>query len=654
MAGLLLAKMGIPSRVIERDMVPSPLSKAIGIHARTIELIKMTDANLFEQFGSQSWRSESMRFYFGGSLVADIKPKPSKDSEFHVPWMLEQTRTVQILTEEYEKTGMGRVERGWELLDTKVVEREQVEEKLAEDGSTKSTAAMTSSWVETTVRRAVEGNNKRTGESVALGTVDMAGEDEGKEYEVKVINSEYLIGSDGGRSTVRHRLNIPFPGRTRDYNLILFDGCVETNLSTSNISFIQGDNCHSIGVFPIRENRVRMMIDDGIITQEAFDAREIKVPNKDFFENLLQKTLGPLKVKVLSYNWLTYYRVNERRATEFAHKRRIFLAGDAAHCHSPAGGQGLNTGVQDSYNLAWKIAMVLNGTAPQSLLDTYTEERIPIADEIIAFSAKLLESGRYQGVVKSTIKRLMLTIMPFLSRFFPAAGARQPFNMLGLRYHENSLNKVHKSQPYPAKGPASIGERGPDDILTPLSAAPTTTIEQSESLAELEGDSIGQPTATRLYELLAFPCAFHIIVFTADRLLLEKDFDAGLSKNIEHYQGSWLSKWPGVGGKGLSAEALMARKTSTPQFLVHVISSKDLSESHSRDIMASRTLGFGKIFQDVEGGRLHERYGIEATKKGGIVVLRPDTHIAFRVSNVESAAWADVDEYFGSILTVAS
>ncbi|KAF9135936.1 hypothetical protein BGW39_009910 [Mortierella sp. 14UC] len=657
MAGLLLAKMGIPSRVIERDMEPSPLSKAIGIHARTIEMIKMTDPHLFEQFESQSWRSESMRFYFGGALTADIKPKPSKDSEFHVPWMLQQTRTVQILMEEYEKTGMGKVERGWELLDTKVVEREHVKERLGEDGPTKATATTTKSWVETTMRRAVEGTNKRTGESVVLGTVDMAGDDEGKEYEVRVVKSEYLIASDGGRSTVRHRLNIPFPGRTRDYNLILFDGCVETELSTSNISFIQGVNRHSVGMFPIRDNRVRMMLDDGRISQEEFDARETKIPSKDFFENLLQETLGPLKLKVLSYNWLTYYRVNERRAAEFVHKRRIFLAGDAAHCHSPAGGQGMNAGLQDSYNLAWKIAMVLNGTAPQSILDSYSEERIPIADEIIQFSAKILDSGLYQGFINSNIKRFMLSIVPFISRYLPMAGSRPPFSMLGLRYYENSVNKSHKSQTYSVTGAASIGQRGPDDILIPLSATATATIERSESFAELEGDSAEQPTTTRLYELFAFPGVFHIVVFTADRLLMEKDFDAGLSKDIEHYQGSWLSRWPGIGGKELKVEASAAQKTSTSQFMVHVITSRDLSTSDARDAMARRTLGFGKIYQDVEGGRLHQRYGFEVTRKGsgrgGIVVLRPDTHIGFRVSNVGSAAWADVDEYFGSILTVS-
>ena len=91
---------------------------------------------------------------------------------------------------------------------------------------------------------------------------------------------------------------------------------------------------------------------------------------------------------------------------------------------------GLNVGLQDSYNLAWKIALVLNGTAPQSLLDSYSEERIPIADEIIKFSAKTLDSGVYQGWLSSNMKRMMLSIVPFLIRYLPNGNSRPPFSMV--------------------------------------------------------------------------------------------------------------------------------------------------------------------------------------------------------------------------------
>ena len=187
---------------------------------------------------------------------------------------------------------------------------------------------------------------------------------------------------------------------------------------------------------------------------------------------------------------------------------------------------------------------------------------------------------------------------------------------------------------------------------------------KSESLAELEDNSTDQPKTTRLYELLAFPGVFHILIFTADRLAKEKDFDSGLVKNVDHYQREWSSRWPGLSRvleSNASSEAMVTKKMkSTPQFMIHVISSATPSyfESDHHETtttaMAERAVGFGKMYVDCEGGRLHERYGFTgvSTKKsgGGIVVLRPDTHVAFRVSNVDSAAWAEVDEYFGSIL----
>jgi len=114
-------------------------------------------------------------------------------------------------------------------------------------------------------------------------------------------------------------------------------------------------------------------------------------------------------------NWLTYYRVNERRAKDYSYKGRIFLAGDAAHVHSPAGGQGMNTGLQDAYNLAWKMALVINGTAPLSLLDSYQEERPAIADEIIQISVKQLKLGLGHNFFKRLAIRAALALLPLVT-----------------------------------------------------------------------------------------------------------------------------------------------------------------------------------------------------------------------------------------------
>ena len=226
------------------------------------------------------------------------------------------------------------------------------------------------------------------------------------------------------------------------------------------------------------------------------------------------------------------------------------------------------------------------------------------------------------------------------------------------------MNKVHKSQKYPTIGSGSIGQRAPDDTLVALTVlSKHDGNERSESLTDLDSNSSEQPKpATRLYEIMAFPGIFQILVFTADRLQSDKDFDAALVKDIEHYQASWISRWPGLGS--LNDISITSKKRSTPQFMVHVISSKNLSGSNNFSVMANRAAGYSKIYVDSEGGNLHERYGFapvvssirwdgsrDGGERGGFVVVRPDSHISFRVSSVDSTAWADIDEYFGSILT---
>ncbi|KAF9126291.1 hypothetical protein BGX30_015301 [Mortierella sp. GBA39] len=609
LAGILLAKMGIHTHIIERDMTVSPLSKAFSLHPRTLEILRQTGQDLSTRFKKQSLECHMGRMYFGGKLTAELQWTPAMESQFHHTWGLPQTSTVKLLTEEYERTRMGYIDRGWELVDTKVVE-DTIDKK-------------TTSWVETTIRRAVEGTNSRKSESAVLGTVEQAGEDEGKQYEIKVVKSDFLIGADGGRSTVRHVLNIPFPGRTRDANIILFDGHIDTDLPLDEMASINGSNLHAVGMFPLNGNRVRFLLSDGTLTEEEFAARKVKTPTKEYFERLLEETVTPHKVKILSYNWLTYYRANERRATEFVHKQRIILAGDAAHTHSPMGGQGLNTGLQDSYNLAWKIAMVLKGTAPLSLIDSYNEERIPIADEIIQLSSKNLKFFVSESYWFFQARKIGLALFSYLMPYLPTGAGGPPFAMLGLRYYKNSLNKEHATYHYAPTAPASIGRRAPDDVVYPLAA---------------------DYTPVRLYNLMDTLGAFQILVFTADCQVQKHGLEATLFTDVEQYQRSWLARWPGTGTG--AATGVTASKAS-PQFMVHIISHPGLDATVG-DNNLKKESGYGKMYLDSESGDLHRRYGI--TAKGGIVVVRPDTHISYRVESIDKAAWLDVDKYFGSIL----
>ena len=186
-------------------------------------------------------------------------------------------------------------------------------------------------------------------------------------------------------------------------------------------SWVHSKDNRTVIILPIGENkeknRYQMIVEEGLLTPEIIEAQRTKTLSLEHFQKVLDDSIFPLKAKVTKVNGLTYYHVNERRAQDFTHKGRIFLAGDAAHIHSPAAGQGLNNGLMDSHNLAWKMALVLKGLAPATLLESYDEERVPMADEIIKFTADTLDHRRCSI---QAIKRIELVVMSTLAKFLPA------------------------------------------------------------------------------------------------------------------------------------------------------------------------------------------------------------------------------------------
>ncbi|KAF9301396.1 hypothetical protein BGZ74_006775, partial [Mortierella antarctica] len=582
------------------------LSKALVVHARTLELFEQT-GGLIAPFLEAGVPLSDFNIYFGDKLASVLPVLKNKDSFYNYGLFLEQTRTVSLLTEQLESLG-GVIERGWELMDTKVVE-------LPSGGG--------QSWVETTLRRAKVGTNIRTAESKVLGHVEQEAEQDGKEYEVQVVRSEYLIAADGGKSVVRHRLNIAFPGRTLDNNIILFDGHVDSSIPLDNLTVMNGDNSRSIATFPLEEGRIRIMLDNGVLSPEGHAAQKSEDLTMEVVQELVNQIVGPnIRMKLLDCYWLTYYRVNERLAERYSHKNRIFLAGDAAHVHSPAGGQGMNMGLQDAHNLAWKIALVLHKNAPRSILDSYEIERPPVADQIIKLSANILEVSMAQDMFRRVIRRVALTVLPYL---LPLMSTGPPMSMLKIRYHENNINKRHAHQPAPADG-FDVGVRARDGDLALVS--PTAT----------------SATTFRLHELLTGPGIFHVLVFTSDMLTKSTSCTSikgvattdasALFADIHECLQRWTAKWPMTRG---------TKRANRAMFQVHVVSAVPVLANTS-------CVEEDKVYHDLTGC-VHRKYGVAGkSSSGGIVVLRPDTYIGYRVQGASKEAWADVDGYFRSIL----
>ncbi|KAF9927679.1 hypothetical protein FBU30_002977 [Linnemannia zychae] len=682
-AAILLTKLNIPVRIIERHLEISPLSKALVIHSRTMELFAQT--GIVDRFLELGSHLSDFSVYFGPKLMSIIPALNTKESHFNYGLFLEQGRTTWGLVQELKELGVN-VDRGWELMDTKVVE------ELAEDGTK-------TSYVETKIRRAIVGDNTRSTESRILGVVEEDPEEINKQYEVEIIRSEYLIATDGGKSAVRHKLNIGFPGRTLDNNLILFDGHIESDIPFYKaISVINGANNRTMIGFPMPGGPIRILLDNGFLTPEEHAALKPEELTMEKFEELAASAVAPAKFKCLSSTWLTYYRVNERQAETFCHKQRIFLAGDASHVHSPAGGQGMNTGLQDSYNLAWKIALVLHGLAPKALLDTYEIERKPVADGIIKLSSKLLDMGLAQDIVRRTMKRIAATLAPYI---LPYINTNNPINMLFIRYHDNAINQRSQSQAQLDED-YQVGQRARDGNIRVIK-------KQEMGQAYQEGESV------RLHELLVGPGIFHILVFTSDMIspvpvkdennrspsppLTIKGVEAtdasGLAKSIEEHLSAWQSRWSyksraqiveltsstesGPATPDLSTAPVSIQTTGYPRtepspaaiphairaekaFMIHTIVSdyslvneakknNNLISTHaSTDYLADNKAGEGKVYLD-DQGTVHQKYGVAPKHgPGAIVVVRPDSYIGYRVLGAGPSAWNEIDRYFESIL----
>ena len=252
------------------------------------------------------------------------------------------------------------------------------------------------------------------------------------EYE---IEAKYLVGCDGPHSAVRHALGLRFEGSTFERLFYVADVCLDWEfphnalhiclVPNSLVAFfpMKGDNrYHIVGAFP-----------DGMTTDPA------QIPFEQIEQHVRRETKIPLTITAVG--WFSTYKVHSRHVDRFS-EGRCFLAGDAAHIHTPAGGQGMNTGIQDAYNLAWKLASVLKAQANGRILDTYNQERLENAKRLLQTTDRMFSAASGSDWLLNFIRT---TIFPALakyvigseivrSRFFPM------LSQIGIYYWDSELS----------------------------------------------------------------------------------------------------------------------------------------------------------------------------------------------------------------------
>lgn len=249
----------------------------------------------------------------------------------------------------------------------------------------------------------------------------------------EVCEAAYLAGCDGAHSTVRETLATGFPGGT--YSGLFYVADVDAaGPAADGEIHVDFEEADFLAVFPLKgTGRLRLI---GPVSWES--DREHREPT---FDDVSKRAVGNLKLTIIEVNWFSTYRVHHRVAARFR-VGRAFLLGDAAHVHSPVGGQGMNTGIGDAVNLAWKLAAVLNGGAPDSLLATYELERIGFARRLVATTDRGFTLVTKQGRVARWVRtRLVPLILPLLFRLAPVRRFLfRTVSQIGVNYRNSPLS----------------------------------------------------------------------------------------------------------------------------------------------------------------------------------------------------------------------
>ena len=354
-----LQRRGVPFRIVERSAEPFTGSRGKGLQPRTQEVLD--DLGLIDRFRAAGGEYPELLIHLpdGGGMRQWMDPPHEATAQVPYPnmLMLPQWRTCELLAEGVPvELGVG------------VTGLEQV------DGGVRVTL------------------------------------DSGE-----ITTARYVVGADGGQSTVRRLLKIPFEGETFETERLTIADVRVEGLSRENWHIWPDGPSFKLGLCPL----------------PGTDVFQLTAPPSPDLS--IEELLASVGLKVTHVGWTSQFRANIRMVSRYR-AGDVFLAGDAAHVHSPAGGQGLNTGVQDAYNLGWKLA-----TGDDKLLDTYEQERLPVAAAVLGISTRL-----HRAAVDGEADAM--------NREDPA------LRQLSLSYRGGPLAADHRPRP----GRVQAGDRAPD------------------------------------------------------------------------------------------------------------------------------------------------------------------------------------------------
>jgi 2-polyprenyl-6-methoxyphenol hydroxylase-like FAD-dependent oxidoreductase len=360
-------------RIIEEHSTQSEHSKALAIFPRTLEIFDM--AGVVPPFLEAANRVTSVAVMTHERALARMQFAP-EESPYSFVAMVPQDVTEKLLLEELRRKG-GDVE-----YETKFISAEQ----------------------------------HKDGVSV---TLDHKGEP-------ITLRASFVVGCDGAHSEVRRQLNLPFEGAEYKGSFLLADIDTNETFPADEMQLCPSE-LGPVAIFPMSATRRRVVA--------TIENTEGDAPSLDLVRKVLAQR-APKGIEALGLNWSSYFRIHHRQVAQLR-QARIFIAGDAAHVHSPFGGQGMNTGLHDIWNLIWKIDLFLHGRGNEQLLDSYGAERLPVIKNVIETTDLLTKA---LGTPNRFAQALRNTVIPMVSRLAPFQHAFvRRLSELGITYRGSPI-----------------------------------------------------------------------------------------------------------------------------------------------------------------------------------------------------------------------
>jgi len=367
------ARHNLRWRLIEERSSQSEHSKALAIFPRTLEIFDM--AGIVDPFLEKANRVTKVAVMTHDRTLTRMKFEPD-ETPYPFIAMVPQDVTERLLVEALRRRG-GNVE-----YETKFISAEQDDY-----------------GVNVTILHRGESTEVRAG---------------------------VVVGCDGAYSTVRHRLNLPFEGAEYQAWFLLADVDTNTRVPADEMQLCSSE-FGPVAIFPMSATRRRIVA--------TIEKSEGDAPSLDLVRNVLAQR-APSAIEACGLNWSSYFRIHHRQVARLR-EGRMFIAGDAAHIHSPFVGQGMNTGLQDIWNLVWKLDLFLKGRGKQELLDSYSSERLPVIKNVIETTDLLT---KIMGTPHKFAQSLRDTVIPIVSRLASFQHAFvQRFSELGIAYRGSPI-----------------------------------------------------------------------------------------------------------------------------------------------------------------------------------------------------------------------